>query len=369
MNDTDRIHDDLLCRLLVDDDARWPELTTTQADAVLERAAHHGVLALLHEALVSRAGHGGCPDAVFERLVSHRRHAVAVSLARQPTLGAMLKILRATGTQPVLLKGEALAHALYSSPELRERCDTDILIPVDQVHIAITALEADGYTLSRPRYKSHQFTAEKAVVGGFPIHVDVHWRITNEPEYARILDHATCLERSSAVTIAGQFCPVLHPVHALLLACVHLGVQPDEQADRLIWLYDIHLLVSRLGEAGLREAADLAMNKGAGDLLARGLYRCRASLGTTIPEAVFARLWSETPLPVSSRFSRSYLGLTLADLVELPGAGQKWQLLRELLFPGQEWLREKYPDARPTWVPLLYLRYLFGGLFKRLTLR
>ncbi|GAH12931.1 unnamed protein product, partial [marine sediment metagenome] len=53
------------------------------------------------------------------------------------------------GVQPVLIKGTALAYALYSDPVLRERGDTDMLIPSterNRVHDVLTTL---GFELGR----------------------------------------------------------------------------------------------------------------------------------------------------------------------------------------------------------------------------
>ena len=252
------------------------------------------------------------------------------------------------------------------------RCDTDIFISIADITKTIQVLESDGFTISdeRSRYKSHQFTASKLMMKGISLQVDVHWRISNEQPYARIFSYETCLEQSRMIDVAGQKCCVLHPSKALILACVHLSVQPDELADRLIWVYDIHLLVSAMTEEELLEITQLSVEKGVGSVCLNGIERAQQCFETPLPQGVINKLQSADEVKgVAGSFNQSYLALILADIKELPGLSQKWALVSELLFPGSPWLLNKYAKKNPIWVPILYMRYLGSGLFNRLTLR
>ena len=200
--------------------------------------------------------------------------------------------------------------------------------------------------------------------------VDVHWRISNDQAYARLFSYDTCLEKSGAIDVVGQKCRVLNPSQALILACVHLSVQPNELANRLIWFYDIHLLVSAMTEAELLDMAQLAVEKGVGSLCLNVIERTQQCFGTTLPKHVIDVLQSANEAKsTEGGFNQSYLVLILADLKELPGFSKKWALVSELLFPGTPWLLNKYRKENSAWAPILYVRYLASGLFNRLTLR
>ena len=82
------------------------------------------------------------------------------------------------------------------------------------------------------------------MIKGVSFQIDVHWSISNVQVYARFFSYDACLDQSGVINVVRQECHVLNTTFALILAYVHLAVQSDELADRLIWLYDIHLLLS-----------------------------------------------------------------------------------------------------------------------------
>jgi hypothetical protein len=54
------------------------------------------------------------------------------------------------------------------------------------------------------------------------------------------------------------------------------------------------------------------------------------------------------------------------DFRAIPGVSGKWQFLAETFFPSADYMRRKYPQARPGWIVWLYLRRAAGGVLKRL---
>ena len=361
--------DSLICSLLRSGTVRWPD-DVEKIDEFVERAWHHGVLPLLHELLSTEENWSDYPEYLQTSFSDARKNSVAISMVRERAVAHLFNDLLSGDVKPLLLKGEALAHTHYSSPELRVRCDTDIFISLSSISRTIQVLESVGYSISHPRYKSHQFTAVKSMLQGVSFQVDVHWRISNAAEFAGLFSYEACFDRAMVIDVAGSSCHVLHPVHALLHACLHLSIQPEEQADRLIWLYDIHLLVSGLSEDELLEMAELAVQKGLGGICLQPLLKCEECLATPVSKAVFKSLRSTSDgAAQASRYSKSYLALILADLKELPELSQKLELIGELLFPGSGWLLNKYSKTGPVWVPVLYFRYIVGGLFRRLLLK
>jgi hypothetical protein len=68
------------------------------------------------------------------------------------------------------------------------------------------------------------------------------------------------------------------------------------------------------------------------------------------------------------RLAHSNLWLLIADWKELPTAVDRCALLRELCFPSPQLLLRRYHKTNQMWLPVLYLRQIFGGIVKRLTL-
>lgn len=365
-------YDDVICKLLRVADFSGFDDDAEAIENFLNHASRHGVLPLLHY-LLSEGDHWqACPQALQTALSSTRKQAVAMSMMRRLSLASLFTTLAKANIKPLLLKGEALAHTRYASPELRVRGDTDILIPVTAISRTISALESDGFKIlsEHSRYKSHQFTAIKPMIGNVMFQVDVHWRISNAPAYARMFDYETCFAESESIDVNGQVCHVLNPVHALMHACLHLGVQPEEQPERLIWIYDIHLLVAKMSKQELLEMATLASQKGVNHFCLQAIERAQQCIETPVPPAILTSLQRVTEAHgLKARFDKSYLALILADLFELKGPKEKLGLISELLFPGADWLLNKYNKSSIAWTPVLYIRYLGSGLFKRLLLK
>ena len=99
---------------------------------------------------------------------------------------------------------------------------------------------------------------------GSSVDVDLHWRSSNSPALARLMDYEEMQARAVPVPSLGPAAFAPCPVHALLFACIHRAghehapMYVDGVAvpvkDRLIWLYDIHLLASKMQGAELEDA-------------------------------------------------------------------------------------------------------------------
>ena len=141
-------------------------------------------------------------------------------------------------------------------------------------------------------------------------------------------------------------------------------------ADRLIWLYDIHLLVSALSEAELFEFAQRAVDENIQAICRDAIEKSRQCFATSVPGQVEEIL--SAPAKVGSihqRFSDSQLALIFDDIKQLPDVKSRFELVWEYLVPPGDYLLNRYGKKGWFWVPALYLRYLFGGIFERVSLR
>ena len=362
--------DDYLCRILRGEGAAWPAtLDADFAPSFLQRSLHHGV-----EALVFDHAHGtpqwdGWPDEVKTRLAAALRASVAFDLLRAHEVAEFLEELRRRGIAFLLTKGAALARTHYMNSALRTRCDTDLFIDLHDIERVRMALLESGYEAVPPIYKSHQFIGVSRRHTEAPVIFDIHWRILNAPQFARVIDFTEALDQS--VPVPGMDgCRTLGAVDALLLACMHRkgSVQHDE--DRLIWLYDIHLLLGAMTPGQLDEFAVRAVNKQVQAACLDGLQRAQACFNTLVAGAVIDILTAaERAANRSGRFAGSNLSLLIDDLRRLPGRQARWSLVGELFFPPADSLVRKYSTSKRRWLPLLYLRHILGGLSARLTLR
>ncbi len=362
--------DQFLCKTLRGEQPYWPATSDEDfAQSFMQRARHHGVEALVFEQARNTPQWDSWPEQVREQLTHAMRTGVAFDLLRGYEVANLLVELTRRGIAFLVTKGEALARTHYASPALRSRCDTDLFIDLNDINRVQTALLESGYKVVPPIYKSHQFMGVKQHRTGTPVVFDIHWRILNAPQFARAIDFAEALEHS--IPLPGMDgCRTLGSVDSLLLACMHRKGSVLHDEDRLIWLYDIHLLVSALTPEQLQAFVQKAAGKNAQAACLDGLQRAQTCFHTKIPAAALENLATTEPeVTLCRRFHASNLSLLLDDLRCLPGMRSRLGLLGELFFPPPQSLMRKYGRKNPFWLPLLYLRHILSGSSTRLSLR
>jgi hypothetical protein len=294
---------------------------------------------------------------------------VAQELLRGHYLRELLTRFAAVGIRCLLIKGEALACTLYPLPGTRTRGDSDIFIAIADIAKAREAAADCGYVISSPMYKSHQFTIKGTGAGADVFEFDVHWRLLNAPRFARKISFDEGYQRS--IELPGkQSARTLNTVDTLLLHCMHRSGSDWHDRNRLIWLYDIHLLLSSMTAEQQLAFVDRALQLDVQSECLDGLTKARGCYDTSIPPSLeLALARSQGQRTVARRFAESNLGLLIDDWKCL----QDWQarrtLLAELFFPDAESLLRKYGKESRFWLPLLYLRHGLRGISRRLTLR
>lgn len=351
-----------LASVLVGAPFAGPEPRPDAGDSIWALIQDSGVTSLIHQALSETDGWEHFSPELRTRLERYARQEAAAELVRAAELGRVLRAFADAGLDVLLMKGAALAYSLYPEPHLRPRCDSDLLLrDRGQASRAWDGLRALGY--QRPNTNdgilvSHQFIAHRTDPLGITHCLDVHWRVNNAVRFARAFDFPELEAAATPLPGLGESARGLGKVHALLLACMHrVAHLPDGSADRLLWLYDIHLLAGGLDQAGWRWLAELSAAKGQCTVVLDGLLKCVAMLGTRIPAPALhaleagARHEDFRIEQVSSRWRSD-----LQNLRALPHWGARLRLLREHLFPSPAYMLAKYERSNQALLPVLYLR-------------
>ncbi|RKZ19908.1 hypothetical protein DRQ50_01200, partial [bacterium] len=123
-------------------------------------------------------------------------------------LERILPPLAQSECHPVVLKGAALAMAHYPDPLDRWFVDTDLLVPMDRVDAACSALSDLGYVaLDGDRFESYydRHHLHRVMVGPSRAVVEIHWNLTipssvyrHDPEGVR--------ERAVTVPLGRTIC-------------------------------------------------------------------------------------------------------------------------------------------------------------------
>ena len=372
--------DAMLGALLRARSVSWPRCAAEEFEQQLQfRAVYHGVCPLLSRQLTvnQHPNHEDLKDLFPAR---NLKDAEAVELARKHHLVRVLSSLAGSGVNPLLLKGAALAYSVYPSPGLRPRVDTDLLIRSTDRGICHRVLSELGYEKVNAisgelvQYQSGYAMRDRFGIG----HVlDVHWRISNTQLFSLALGYDELSSRALSLTALGEHARGLAPVHALLHACMHrahhlhspltLGEAGSTGGDRLIWLYDIHLLVEAMSFRELVEFADLAEHKRIRAVCRDALLRASECFSTRVPGEVLLALTKKGAAePSAAHLRTGRLHHLLTEVRSLPRWQDRLRLLKEHLFPPIDYMLKKYSVSSRAWLPMLYLKRGIYGAWKRI---
>lgn len=366
----------LICAVLRGERPPAPE-DTALAEAFLARAAYHGVQALLHERLCNAET---WPAAILQRL---REQAIAQAMwemRHQQVLADVLAELAGIGVQPVLFKGTALAYSLYGNPVLRTRGDSDLIIAAADRPRVVDALASLGFmqTCLRSRdSSSYQASYRLQAQDGSHHTLDLHWRINDSESLSRLFTYEELRRHATQLDALPPHALAAGPAYALLLACMHRAVSMHTpyyvngetyfSGNRLIWLYDVHLLAQALTAEQWEAFSDFAERKGLRAICLDGIERTQAAFHTVVPENILAALARPGPTEPASVYLHAGIAKRhWMDFRAIEGMGGKLGLIQELFFPSAAFMRGRFPDARFTWLPWLYVRRILEGIGMRL---
>ena len=360
-----------LAALLRGERVSWTSLGV-EPGAFLTACAEEDLTGLVHRQLAPRPP-ADWPQSVLAELERVARANVAREALRRRELTAVLDALDAEGIRPILLKGTPLAYTVYEEPGLRPRGDTDLLIRRGERETVRRVVGALGYgatNYSGGEFLFHQFEMAKDDAFGIPHALDFHWKISTESVFADLLDYEELAGESASVPALGPHARGAAPVHALLLACVHPAMH-HRNLERLVWLYDIHLLASRLAPSEIDRFARLAVRKGVAAICAHELDLARVRLGTRVPEPVLRTLRAPGRAEPSAAYletARRWSDELVSNVRGLPRWSDRLRLLREVAFPAPGYMLRAYRldavSAAGALLPALYVHRGLRGLWK-----
>ena len=269
-------------RALVREGVDWSVLSSL--------AERHGVTLLVQRHL-SREAADLCPAPVLERFASRARAVAALNMMLTAELAELLPELEKAGCEPVVVKGPALAVAVYGDLSSRPFADVDVVVEPGTRDRACDLLESRGYVPSPSvperwqeawRRSTHEQLFERE---GSPLVVDLHWELT-APGYSYSMGLAEVRPRLERVHTGACAVRTLGPEDTLLFLCVH-GTKHDWAV--LSWLVDVAELVR--GQAALDWDAVLRWSRVRGRRrpVQLGLHLARRLLDAPVPAGVLAR--------------------------------------------------------------------------------
>ncbi len=348
-----------------------------------ETARREGVAPLLYHALECTAWPSGTPDSVRRQLRTDYLKAGGSNLLIYRELARILTAIYRESSkerQPtvVLLKGAALATTLYPELALRPMTDVDLLLPRDAIDRSERAVRSLGYREIGPEMSpgfSREVRFQVALKGGPRGYViaELHWRLVGGEGDWRSPKLDWFWSQTEPWEMTGESCPSefpaarqLSPTAHLLYLAAHLMLQHGGASARLLWLYDLHLMMTQCG--GRLDWAELCLRASEfrwAAALRAALDRSQDIFDTPIPEGVLDALARDSDLEARALVvSKSDPGRTRATGMWYYLRSLDWprrrRLLASVLWPTPEYLRWRY-RPRPKWLWPFCYPYRWGS--------
>jgi hypothetical protein len=319
-------------------------------------AKAHGVAALL--------GHWPQTSVMLSpdmRQLAHVEHGktALLDLLHRRALHELTPLLAKRGVRGLIVKGAALALSHYPSPGLRPRVDTDLLIQRHMVAVTHEVLTAAGWLPLASNFSAlvlPERTYQKRY-GGAVVSLDVHWALSARPMLARVLTFEVLFAAATAYDVSDVWRAPC-PEHALLIAALHRIGHHREQ-ERMIWLYDLHLVWSALSADQQLEACATAESWRVRALLLDGLLATNSVFQTALSEQCRAILSKSAPTEPSAALLTDKTSLFWFDW-RTCGWRERFALLHNRIWAEPSYLRARFA-AKSAPIVWLQLRRWFAS--------
>ena len=256
----------------------------------------------------------------------------------------VLETFSRRGVEALVLKGPAVASAVYTAKEVRTYFDIDLLVSPETFPGARQALAEVGFkhvefdlvAVADPHAET--WSRPRGGPGG-PLVVDLHWRIAgcgSPPEAAwRAFN-----QRRSWLDLEWGRIPVLNSSGLAFHLAAHaaqLGAD-DEKA-----LADLARGVERLPDDAWRDAAVLAEEVGAIPAFAAGLRLVPA--GAELAESLDLPPTPALSWALSDPGARPPGTARLEAMQSADGLAGRARIVRRSLFPSRDWISVHFPWA------------------------
>lgn len=292
-----------------------------------------------------------------------RRSALAQALAFRELEAVMQECAQAT-LPVVVLKGAALAQTLYPERALRPFGDLDVLIHRADAARLRERLLARGLVEATVTYGF-----DPTIYGEMAFYptrtrdtmLDLHWELVAPTYYRQRMDLGWFWRNTESFSLGEQTGLIFNPTAQFVHLAAHVGLHHQDNM-RLVWLYDLALLMARRGnEIEWRAADAFARQAGLTRPLRAMLEATRARWGIALPSETEG-LFQPSPFALGERAvyavttTRYTEARMLADALATPGLGNKLRFVRRHLVPDAAYMRSRYQIKNHALLPFYYVR-------------
>lgn len=327
---------------------------------IVAAAEYNGLAPILR--VFTRARRNELPPGVADRLDASYRQNRARAIILLSEAARIMPLFEARGIPCIPLKGAALGEDLYGDPAMRPMSDVDLLIPHSAIPQAREIMLGAGYTEETGDLREgfeEEFRSELSFLRTHPhpARIEIHWALLNFGGHEEWT--AGAFERS-VVTPRGRR---LGDEDTLLYLAAHSAYH--HQNDRLIWEFDIALLLQSKGAA----LNDVLLGSLAEQYRLLMPFRWALETGQRLgapPQPHLAAVLGNQRVGRLERWALRFardpelasVVRTLLTIRSTPGWRKRFRLVSAKLFPDRRHLELRH-HAHGFW-PLVYASRLLG---------
>jgi hypothetical protein len=334
--------------------SEWESWDGDSGLSLARSAQSEGVAGLVFWMVQEAGWLGSIPEAVCDALRRQFYAQAAQNALLFSELDRLLDAFTQAQVPVIVLKGAALAREVYPDPALRPMNDLDLLVRAQDLQRTTAVMRSGGYKKLKSSY-------HLVFQGGPQSHVavEVHWELITDgirrDGYLQGLWQRALSWNAAIETSALR----LHPMDNLLSLSAHLIWQHPQAYARLVWFYDLYLLLKRyMDELDWDLLAELALQAGWGQPLYHALAGVEQRFGWQAPGGFLQALCdgdarARLPAPAGRERERRMAAWMWAAMAEL-GWGQRLRGALELAMPHPEYMRWRYKLGAGWVAPLYY---------------
>ncbi|SHG14637.1 Uncharacterised nucleotidyltransferase [Marisediminitalea aggregata] len=268
----------------------------------------------------------------------------------------------------IVLKGWALSYEIYSQPHHRPKTDIDIFIEANSKERVKAILQNLGFSNPRgwePEAIIKQFTMRKDIVRNVYVSIDIHLEISDDKNIQRSLTWKLIYSGSKV----NETINVRFPNRTTLLthAIFHLlHHRAGGDFVKLIWLYDINLLIQKMTDNESNSFIKLIEHLGF-VVPVRFLLSDISSIFPNKRSRLLLERMKELPQINNYDYlinPPSIFKHQLRKLQQAKGIREKITIIKETLFPPKEEIYRKYGRLKTIYLPYWYIIRIIHGLMK-----
>jgi len=199
----------------------------------------------------------------YEKLIDNRLKHSKTSLNYAIHAIRIFQEFKEKNIPHIYFKGPLLSLELYNDIGYRSFGDIDVLVEKQNAEKAKSLLEELGFTCIYPKIKltekqkkvnysiSHHYQFTHPIQ---PIHIELHWNITNPKSYFSIASH-DIISNSINIKVSNFELPYISKIENIVFQAAHGSIH---QWYRLFWIKDFSKLLTMTNPEDLRKAFELS---------------------------------------------------------------------------------------------------------------